>query len=131
MSSGVSGLARMAFVSIAACSGKPASGPAGTTAPPPMAQSDSNEPGQEDPCSLIEPKEAEAALGAPLGTPPYRASNGTPSVEGTDCVYQTANFHQIIISVDFTDGAQSYRMTGFAKKTARERGGSQEGVHDG
>jgi hypothetical protein len=81
-----------------------------------MAQNASDENDADDPCSLIEPKEAEAVLGAPLGTPPYRASNGNPQPDGPDCMYQTANFHQIIFTVEFKDGAQSYNMTGFAKK---------------
>jgi hypothetical protein len=81
-----------------------------------MAQSDSDQNDQDDPCALLEPKEVEAVLGAPLGTPPYRASNGIPSADGPDCMYQTANFHQIIFTVEFKDGAQSYNMTGFAKK---------------
>ena len=81
-----------------------------------MAQSNADQADPEDPCALIEPKEAEAVLGAPLGTPPYRASNSTPAADGKDCVYQTANFHQITFTVDFTDGAQAYQMTGFARK---------------
>jgi hypothetical protein len=85
-------------------------------APPPMAQSDSDQYDQDDPCSLLEPKEVEAVLGAALGTPPYRASNGMPSADGPDCMYQTANFRQITFTVEFKDGAQSYNMTGFAKK---------------
>lgn len=81
-----------------------------------MAQNSSAELDQDDPCSLLEPKEVEAVLGAPLGTPPYRASNTTPAADGKDCVYQTANFHTIIFTVDFTDGAQDYKMTGFAQR---------------
>jgi hypothetical protein len=116
MNSRLTGLTWMACIAIAGCSSKPNSGPVDTTAPPPMAQSNSDESDQDDPCSLVEPKEAEAVLGAPLGTPPYRASNGTPAAGGTDCIYQTANFYQIVLSVEFKDGAQSYRMTGFGKK---------------
>jgi hypothetical protein len=81
-----------------------------------MAQNSSEQADQDDPCSLLEPKEVEAVLGAPLGTPPYRASNMTPAADGKDCIYQTANFHTIIFTVDFTDGAQDYKMTGFAQR---------------
>jgi hypothetical protein len=116
MSSRLTGMAWMACIAIAGCSSKPVPSPADATAPPPMAQSSSAESDQDDPCSLVEPKEAEAVFGAPLGTPPYRASNSTPAVDGTDCVYQTANFHQIVLTVEFKDGGQSYRMTGFGKK---------------
>jgi hypothetical protein len=113
MNSRLSGAVWMACLVLAACSQK--------TAPldaqrPPMAQNATPESDEEDPCSLLEPKEVEAVLGAPLGTPPYRASNATPAADGKDCVYQTANFHTIIFTVDFTDGAQDFKMTGFAQK---------------
>jgi hypothetical protein len=104
----------MACIAIAGCNSKPT--PNGAVGPPPIAKSDADTGEAGDPCALIEPKEAEAALGAPLGTPPYRASSSTPDTEGKDCVYQTANFHTITVTVDFTDGAQDYQMTGFAKK---------------
>ncbi|MBV8146883.1 MAG: hypothetical protein JO184_17975 [Gammaproteobacteria bacterium] len=58
----------------------------------------------------------EAVIGAPLAVPPYRASGGGPSVNGDDCIYETADFHRIILHVDFTDGAQAYNMGGFANK---------------
>ncbi len=115
MQSRLSGLVWMACIVMAGCSKHP-SGALTAATPPPMAVSDSEGDDQNDPCSLIEPKEAEAVLGAPLGTPPYRAGNGTPEADGSDCVYQTANFHQIVLSVDFEGGAQSYGMTGFGKK---------------
>lgn len=81
-----------------------------------MAQNETSEPHQNDPCSLLEPKEVETVLGAPLGTPPFRASNGTPQADGDDCEYLTADFSRIIFTVAFEDGAQSFKMTGFAKK---------------
>ncbi len=115
MSNRLAGLVWMACLTLGACSSKHATNPM-DAAPPPMAQGSSDQNDQDDPCSLLEPKEVEAVLGAPLGTPPYRASNGTPAADGPDCMYQTANFHQIIFTVEFTDGAQSYNMTGFAKK---------------
>jgi hypothetical protein len=116
MNSRLTGFVWLACIATAGCSGKPASNAPGAAAPPPMAQTESDENDAGDPCSLIEPKEAEAVLGAPLGTPPYRASNGKPLADGSDCVYQTANFHQMVVTVEFTDGAQSYQISGFAKK---------------
>jgi hypothetical protein len=115
MQSRLSGLVWMACILMAGCSKHP-SGALTAATPPPMAVSDTEEDDQNDPCALIEPKEAEAVLGAPLGTPPYRASNTKPQADGSDCVYQTANFHQIVLSVDFEGGAQSYSITGFGKK---------------
>src|SRR5579863_6443147 len=115
MSSRLSGLAWIACLAVAACNHKPA--PLDATAQrPPMAQNSSEDLDEDDPCSLLEPKEVEAVLGAPLGTPPYRASGDKPEPDGKDCAYQTANFHTLIFTVEFTDGAQAYQMTGFAQK---------------
>jgi hypothetical protein len=103
---------------LAACGGKPQStGGAPSSAagaPPPMAQSDtSSEFHHDDPCSLLEPKEVEAAFGAPLGTAPYRGSNLKPVADGSDCVYQTASFQTVTLSVSFTDGQQAYHVGDF------------------
>jgi len=104
---------------LAACGQKAAPGPGGSTADtgqPPMASSVSDDLHYDDPCSLLEPKEVEAVLGEPLGTPPFRGGNSTPRADGEDCIYQTATFHEITLNVVFTGGAQSYRITGFGKK---------------
>ncbi len=104
---------------LAACGQKAATGPghsSADTGQPPMATSVSDDLHYDDPCSLLAPKEVEAVLGAPLGTPPFRGSNSTPRADGEDCVYQTATFHEITLNVVFTGGAQSYRITGFGKK---------------
>jgi hypothetical protein len=114
MSSRKAALAWIACVALVGCSSKTASDT--HSAAPPMAQSDTSGPHGNDPCSLLEPKEVEAVLGAPLGTPPFRASNGTPQADGDDCEYLTADFSRIIFTVTFEGGAQSYQMTGFGKK---------------
>lgn len=77
---------------------------------PPMAQADSGEFHYNDPCSLLTPAEVEAALGAPLGTAPYRGSATDPEPDGSDCIYQTANFQTITLSVDFDGGQQAYHI---------------------
>ena len=59
---------------------------------------------QQDPCSLLPPKAAEAALGAPLAVPPFRATGGQPQASGGDCVYETADFHRIILSPTWSGG---------------------------
>ena len=116
MNSRMTGLVWTACVVLAGCS-KPSPGDKDVrTAPPPMAQNETSEFQHNDPCSLLEPKEVEAVLGAPLGTPPFRASNGKPQADGSDCEYLTANFNQIVFTVEFEGGAQSYQMTGFGKK---------------
>jgi hypothetical protein len=103
-------------VLVAGCSGKSSSQKINADVTPPIARTASDEFHYDDPCSLLEPKEVEAALGAPLGTQPYRAWNGTPAPDGPDCIYQSANFQHIIFTVTFKEGAQAYRITGFARK---------------
>lgn len=77
---------------------------------PPMAQSDSAEFHYDDPCSLLTPAEVEAALGARLGTAPYRGSATNPQPDGSDCVYQTADFQTVTLSVSFDGGQQAYHI---------------------
>jgi hypothetical protein len=112
-------LAVVVSLDVGGCGNKqPGDAAAGSRAAP-MAKSSSDEFHYDDPCSLLEPKEVEAVLGAPLGTAPYRTSpNGMnrPTASGEDCIYQTSDFHTIELSVDFKDGAQAYRVMGFGKK---------------
>jgi hypothetical protein len=65
----------------------------------------SESPGEHDPCSLLEPKEVEDVLGAPLASPPFLAeySDG--------CAYRDGNFHNIVIQ-PYWDGAAAFRMFG-------------------
>ena len=90
----------------------------GAAPPPPFATSPS-EPSyeKEDPCNLLDPKEVEAVLGAPLATPPFRAGNGpmSPSTSGSQCIYETAKFRYISLQVSYEGGAQEYSMTGMVK----------------
>jgi hypothetical protein len=104
----------------AGCSSK--APPAGTTAivknsAPPIAQTSTEESDQEDPCSLLEPREVEAVFGAPLAVPPYRASSGQgPAADGDACVYRTADFHSMELSVTFTGGTMAFSMVNMGKK---------------
>lgn len=63
-----------------------------------------------DPCSLLEPKEVEAVIG-PLAGPPFRTStdDNAPSDSGDVCVYETADFSNIRLSVEWEDGAMMYK----------------------
>jgi hypothetical protein len=109
---------------LGACSGKEPTAPAAVqsgavqtgSVKPPMAQTATNEFHYDDPCSLLEPKEVEVALGAALGTPPYRGSNVNAAPDGPDCIYQTADFRQISLNVTFRDGSQAYRNLNLTKK---------------
>lgn len=71
-----------------------------------------DEPSERDPCSLLEPKEVEAVLGAPLAVPPYRETNGTPRADGETCIYQDAHFHNIQVDIDWEGGAMVWKMLG-------------------
>jgi hypothetical protein len=95
-------LIALGCVILAACGGKPPPNSVSALRAAPRAAKSFDE-SQDDPCSLLEPKEVEAVLGAPLGVPPYRSSKGAygPATNGRDCVYETADFHTIALSVDF------------------------------
>lgn len=85
-----------------------------TGSAPPFAQSASSEPDQNDPCSLLEPKEVEAALGAPLAVPPYRSSGGpfgaTPGLRGDQ-----------LITIDFTASPATLRQAAMLVDSAYKR----------
>ena len=101
----------------------------GATPPPPFAKSPPEESYEkEDPCNLLDPKEVEAVLGAPLATPPYRSGNATfgPSGSGSACVYETANFRYITLDVTYEGGAQEYSMTGMVKGLMKGGGGKED-----
>src|SRR5580765_3416060 len=90
----------------------------GATPPPPFAKSPPEESYEkEDPCNLLDPKEVEAVLGAPLAVPPYRSGNGTvsPTPDGDTCIYETAGFRYIALDVTYEGGTQAYSMTGMVK----------------
>ncbi len=84
----------------------------------PISESSTDEYDYDDPCSLLEPAEVEAVLGAKLATPPFRSSGDpdSPTTDGDDCIYETANFQFISMSVEFTGGAQAYGIMTFTKK---------------
>ncbi|MEO8002462.1 MAG: hypothetical protein ABI644_11350 [Arenimonas sp.] len=66
-------------------------------------------PDPHDPCRLLEPKEVEAVLGAPLAGAPYLGGNPdgdsgpTPNSDGDVCWYYTANDSNITIQADWKD----------------------------
>jgi hypothetical protein len=87
-----------------------------------MAESDTDEFHHDDPCALLDPKEVEAVFGGPLGTAPYRGSNDNPVADGSDCVYRSANFQSIILSVDYDGGQQSYHVGDFVGNLVKGAG---------
>ncbi len=108
---------------LVACT-KPAPPPTSETAPakPPMAQSDYGVDHHNDPCSLLQTSEVEAALGAPLGTPPYRGVPYRPVPDGGDCTYQTANFQTVTLRVDWDGGQQAYHISDFVGNAVKRTG---------
>ena len=69
----------------------------------------SKSPDPHDPCRLLEPKEVEAVLGAPLAGAPYLGGNPdgdsgpTPNPDGDVCWYYTANDSNLTIQADWKD----------------------------
>ncbi len=108
---------------LAACS-KPAPAPKSETASakPPMAQSEDDADHHNDPCSLLQTSEVEGALGAPLGTPPYRGGSNSPAPGGDDCIYQTTNFQTVALSVDWDGGQQAYHIGDFVGNAVKRTG---------
>lgn len=77
-----------------------------------------------DPCSLLEPKELEAALGGSLVGPPYlfnRYSKGGPAANGDACRYEGRDYHFIQIEVEWTGGAQMMNMYGTVQNLANQK----------
>jgi hypothetical protein len=62
----------------------------------------------QDPCSLLEPREVEAVIG-PLAGPPFLThdspEDNVPDENGKVCVYETADFSSVRLSVEWKDGA--------------------------
>lgn len=119
-------LAAVLCLCLAGCSRHTGStAPTAAKAPPPFAKSDSEDFDPQDPCNLLDPKEVEAVMGAPLAVPPYRAGNGpaTPSPGGENCVYESGNFRYITLEVTREGGAQQYSMTGMVKNLMKSGGG--------
>ena len=95
----------------------PGSAPAAGGAGPPMASSDSAKFDFDDPCNLLEPKEVEAVLGAPLAVAPFRGETpDRPNVTSDSCVYTTAGFKFITLGAQWQGGAQAYSLTTMTKK---------------
>jgi len=113
--------ARLRLLTLGCSSKAPAPGPtagAGASGAPPMAQTASDEADDnDDPCSLPEPKEVEAVLGAPLGAPPFcsRGGPGGGAAGGEYCVDEAANLHYIQVGVDLTGGRTAYSLANFSK----------------
>ena len=56
-----------------------------------------------DPCTLLSADEAAPYVG-PLGTPPYRASDGAADVRGDQCMYRGRDGRQLTVAPDWSGG---------------------------
>jgi hypothetical protein len=77
-------------------------------------------PAQHDPCALLDPKEVEAVLGAPLAVPPFHIQGGTPQDGGESCAYWDSNFHTILVDVNWDGGAMVWKMYGSVASMANQ-----------
>jgi len=102
----LAGIALVA-VTLASC-GRSASSQEQSKATPPRVESTAT----RDACSLLEPKEVEAVLGASLATPPFLSRDGLPTYDGSACQYEDANLHNITIDVEWDGGATVFKMSG-------------------
>jgi hypothetical protein len=102
-------------------------GAASATSPIEEQQSSSG----HDPCSLLEPKEVEAVLGAPLATPPFLASQGHPSSSGEGCGYRDAGFHTISVEVTWDGAPQIWKMYGSLQAAANQNAKGMLHLADG
>jgi hypothetical protein len=100
----------------------------GSIAPPFAKSSEFEQYDKQDPCSLLDPKEVEAVLGAPLAVSPYRSNGvGDPVPTGKTCIYETDKFRYISLDVEFSGGAQIYSMTlGMLNGLVKSGGGNAE-----
>src|SRR5262245_56613858 len=115
------GWSQLFVLSLAACGKKePAPGEAESAAQQGASAKVASAKQEGDPCSLLEPKEAEAVMGA-LAGPPFRARDGQtgpePVENGDLCVYETADFRTIALSVEWSDGAMAYKVVTIPSRT--------------
>lgn len=100
--------AALGALALAACSRHPSSATVDTAA----TSSNAGSTAAHDPCSLLDPKEVEAAFGSPLATPPFRTSSGSPAADGEQCAYEDAHFHRIVVEVDWDGATLAWKMMG-------------------
>ncbi|HTD11723.1 MAG TPA: hypothetical protein VK676_06630 [Steroidobacteraceae bacterium] len=124
-------IAALIGIALVGCSrhSSPTAQDTGALPPPPFAKSNTGETyDKRDPCNLLDPKEVEAVLGAPLAVPPYRSANATadPTPTGESCVYEAANFRYIDLQVTYEGGALAASMTGMVKNLLKSGGGAAD-----
>jgi hypothetical protein len=114
----------LAFASLAAlalCACGRAASPQQDTSPanPALSASASSSEsiGREEPCSLLEPREVEAVLAAPLAVPPFLSRDSKPEDDGSACEYEDAALHSITVDVEWEQGAMAFKIFGAIQNT--------------
>ncbi|MBP7610309.1 MAG: hypothetical protein KA760_12490 [Steroidobacteraceae bacterium] len=78
-----------------------------------------------DPCSLLESKDVEAALGAGLAGPPYRFNRSNdrwgPAADGDVCRYEGTNHHFVQVEIEWEGGAQTMKLYGTVQSLADQQ----------
>jgi hypothetical protein len=85
------------------------------------ATADASGDGDHDPCSLLDTREVQAAIG-PLVGAPYRVGLDGPQAGGGKCAYQSRDLRTVIIDVTWSDGASVMRMLGLPAAAAGQAG---------
>ena len=120
-------LALASLLALAACDRKAGTQQSTTTEPAADPGLSAQRTESADPCSLLERTEVEAAMG-PLAGAPYRGDDeGTAKLDGSACLYQTADYRTLIVEPTWRDGATVLagvsvmgRMLGDAKGDATD-----------
>lgn len=103
---------------LAACS-KPATdaappAPSASVADTHETVADDEEAKEGDPCSVLAPKEVEAVLGQPLGTPPFVNPSDDKSREQT-CRYVGNDLREVDVEVTWTGATMVWKMLGMVQ----------------
>jgi hypothetical protein len=118
-------LASLAAILAVACGKKAADAPAADTVAAAGAGTANETDAEHSPCSLLEPKDVEAAVGGSLVGPAYRFSKSGdhwgPAEDGDACRYEGANRHFVEIEVEWEGGAQLLNMYGTVQSLAGQK----------
>ena len=118
-------LASLTVILAAACSKKTAEVPGADAVTAKGAGAVEVADPEHNPCSLLEPKDLEAALGGSLVGPAYRFSRANnrwgPAEDGDACRYEGANHHFIQIEVEWEGGAKMLHMYGTVQSLADQK----------
>jgi hypothetical protein len=114
----------LGLLALAACGGgaKGGEGDAGADA----SMADADEPGGQDPCTLVSQAEMERFIG-PMGEPPYRVDNGANTDPGgSQCLYRGRDGRFVLLDVDWDGGPLLMKMMGGTAVAAEDLLGTRD-----